>query len=234
MKSTIPVLISLWFVPFLMFAQGAQFTLPNAGLTPENPLYFLDRLGEQVQQFFTFNPEAKAKLQIEFAEERIAEIKVMVEEGGANSKGLAVAKALLQESIAYADEIVLSEKTSGKDVSALAQTLNDEFDAQEKFLEQMFEDAKENLETRREEIQESLLEDGAQKAMLEAELNDLDEQIDMLGQTQDELEESLHSEQWDMEFEIGEEDIEIEDEFEMKEFDMLDEMEEEKSWEGIY
>ncbi|MEK7075516.1 MAG: DUF5667 domain-containing protein, partial [Patescibacteria group bacterium] len=88
------------------FAQNTQVTLPSAGLTPASPFYFLDRLGENLRQFFTFNPEAKAKLQIEFAGERIAEIKIMVEKKGVNAKGLAIAESLLKANVAYAAEIV--------------------------------------------------------------------------------------------------------------------------------
>ncbi|MEK9183862.1 MAG: DUF5667 domain-containing protein, partial [Patescibacteria group bacterium] len=65
--------ISLLLVPFLVFAQNGT-TLPNAGLTPESPFYFLDKLGEALREFFTFNPEGKARLQIAFAAERVAEI----------------------------------------------------------------------------------------------------------------------------------------------------------------
>ncbi|MCR4342433.1 MAG: DUF5667 domain-containing protein, partial [Patescibacteria group bacterium] len=70
MKNPKFVLVSLLFVPFLAFAQGTPVQLPSAGITPESSFYFLDRLGENLRQFFTFNPEAKAKLQIEFAGER--------------------------------------------------------------------------------------------------------------------------------------------------------------------
>ena len=72
------VLISLLFIPALVFAQN-QAVLPNAGLTPESPFYFFDKLGEALREFFTFNPEGKARLQITFAAERVAEIKVILE-----------------------------------------------------------------------------------------------------------------------------------------------------------
>ena len=61
------------------FSALAQTTLPGAGLTPESSFYFFDRIGEALQEFFTFNPEAKARLQITFAAERVAEIKIILE-----------------------------------------------------------------------------------------------------------------------------------------------------------
>ncbi len=212
MKNTKIVLIALLFAPFLVFAQSSRTTLPSAGITPESSFYFLDRLGENLRQFFTFNPEAKAKLQIEFAGERIAEIKIMVEKKGINAKGLAIAESLLQANVAYAAEIVSEEKISGKDVSALAKTLDDEFDARNKLLEQAFKDAKEQLKTQRKEIKTNLLAearrigDTAQIAVLEAQLKDIDGQIDALGQKKDRLEDSLQNEQDKIEDEMDEAD----------------------------
>ena len=66
-----PIAISLLLVPFLAFAQSPQATLPSAGLTPESNFYFLDKFGEAFREFFTFNPDGKAHLQITFAAERI-------------------------------------------------------------------------------------------------------------------------------------------------------------------
>ena len=212
MKNIKLIAISLLFVPLLTFAQGTQVSLPSAGLTPESSFYFLDRLGENLRQFFTFNPEAKAKLQIEFAGERIAEIKIIIEEKGANAKGLAIAESLLQANVAYAAEIMNEEKVSGKDVSALAKTLNDEFDARDKLLEQTFKDAKAQLKAQRKEIKTNLLKearrvgDTAQIAILEGQLNDIDQQIDALGQKKDQLENSLQNEQKNIEKEMSKDD----------------------------
>lgn len=231
MKNTKFVLISLLFAPFLVFAQSSQTTLPSAGLTPESSFYFLDRLGENLRQFFTFNPEARAKIQIEFAGERIAEIKVIVDEKGVNAKGLAIAESLLQANVAYAAEIVNEEKISGKDVSALAKTLNDEFDARDKLLDQTFKDAKAQLKAERKEIKTNLLAearrvgDTVQIAALEAQLKDIDEQVDALGQKKDHLKDSLQNEQNKIEDEMDESDQEKE-EIEQKEEQEAEEMEE--------
>jgi len=232
------VLVALFsFASGTAFAQSPQSTLPSAGLTPESSFYFLDRLGENLRQFFTFNPEAKAKLQIEFAGERISEIKIIIEKKGVNAKGLAIAESLLQANVAYAAEIVSEEKTSGKDVAALAKTLNDEFDARDKLLEQTFKDAKAQLKAQRKEIKTNLLAearrvgDTAQIAVLEAQLNDIDGQIDALGQKKVRLEKNLQDEQDKIEDEMSEadqekEEIEQKEEQEAEEADELEEAEE--------
>jgi len=233
-SSTFALVALFAFASGTAFAQSPQVALPLAGLTPESSFYFLDRLGENLRQFFTFNPEAKAKLQIEFAGERIAEIKVMVEKKGVNAKGLAIAESLLQANVAYAAEIVSEEKISGKDVTALAKTLNDEFDARDKLLEQTFKDAKAQLKAQRKEIKTNLLAearrvgDTAQIAVLEAQLNDIDGQIDALGQKKDQLENSLQNEQKNIEKEMNEayqekEEIEQKEEQEAEEAEEAEE-----------
>ncbi|TSD05102.1 MAG: hypothetical protein Greene07147_814 [Parcubacteria group bacterium Greene0714_7] len=204
--------VFLFLIPFFAFAQSPQVTLPSAGLTPESSFYFLDRLGENLRQFFTFNPEAKAKLQIEFAGERIAEIKIMVEKKGVDTKGLAIAESLLLANVAYAAEIISAEKTSGKDVTTLAKTLNDEFDARDMLLDQTFKEAKAELREQRKEITTTLLTearrigDTAQVALLEARLKDIDGRIDAMGQKKDALENSLQNEQKKIEQEMNEAD----------------------------
>ena len=204
--------VSLFLIPFLAFAQSPQVVLPSAGVTPDSPFYFLDRLGESVWQFFTLNPEAKAKLQVEFAGERIAEIKIIVEKKGVDAKGLAVAESLLQANVAYAAKIVQEEKAAGKDVEALAKMLNDEFDARDMLLDQTFKEAKAELREQRKEITTTLLTearrigDTAQIALLEAQLKDIDGHIDALGQKKDALENSLQNEQKNIEQEMNEAD----------------------------
>ena len=230
-SSTFALVALFAFASGTAFAQGTQTNLPSAGLTPESSFYFLDRLGENLRQFFTFSPEAKAKLQIEFAGERIAEIKIIVEKKGVNAKGLAIAESLLQANVAYAAEIVVEEKIAGKDVAALAKTLNDEFDARDKLLEQTFKDAEAQLKAQRKEIKTNLLAearrvgDTTQIALLEGQLKDIDQQIDALGQKKDQLEDSLQNEQEKIEDEMSEDD-QKEEELEQKEEQEAEEAEE--------
>ena len=83
------VFTSILFIPALVFMLSPvegfahePVALPNAGLTPESAFYFVDKIGEALREFFTFNPDAKAHLQIDFAAERIAEIKIILETKG--------------------------------------------------------------------------------------------------------------------------------------------------------
>ncbi|GAH53296.1 unnamed protein product, partial [marine sediment metagenome] len=51
--------------------------LPDPGITPDSPFYFLDNWGKQIGLLFAFGPEAKARKALEYAEERLAEAQAM-------------------------------------------------------------------------------------------------------------------------------------------------------------
>jgi len=127
-------------------ARDAQAgSLPRAGITPESPFYFLDKAGEVIQEFFTFNPETKTMLQLTFVLERIAEIQVILETSGIEAKGLAIARERLKEHASKAVDIVENEKLSGKDVSPIAGEVMDTINLQKKTVEQIFEKAQEKF-----------------------------------------------------------------------------------------
>ncbi len=152
-------LISLLIAPVLVFAQAGSPAegLSKAGLTPESPFYFLDKIGEALQDFLTFNPEAKARLQVAYAAERVAEIKIILETKGVEAKGLDVAKARLEANAARAATIVEKEKGKGKDVSKLAGEIVDNFHLQRKAAKQAFDAAKDEFKTKKRELHNQLL-----------------------------------------------------------------------------
>lgn len=144
-------------MPFLAFAQ-TQSVLPSAGLTPESPFFFLDRLGEKIQEFLTFNPEGKMHLQITFATERVAEIKVMFENKGIEAKGIQVAQDLLHTNLVSAAAILTDQKAEGKNVSALAKELDEEFAGPKTALEQTFKAERQTLGAQEDELKAKIKE----------------------------------------------------------------------------
>lgn len=247
------ITIGLFMTYGVALAQSPEVILPSAGLTPENPFYFLDRLEEEIQQFLTFDLEAKARLQIEFASERIAEIEVLVEKSEPNGKGIEKARELLLGNVAYAAELINQEKASGKDVASLAKDLDDEFDAREKLLTKTFLAARERLLVQRKEIKDTLLKDAqaagdTQKiAELTKELIAIENQILALKDTtdvikkdfriekekieqemdlEDQKEDTLEQHQEDKEDQADLEEQELEEEIEVEEPAEVDEPEE--------
>lgn len=120
--------------------------LPSAGLTPNSPLYFLERAAEAIGEFLTFDTEAKAKLQAERALERIAEVKAMLDQKQVNPKGLNIALDKLQANVAKAAEIVQKEQQKGQDVSKLAKELDTDFEVRERLLKRTLEEKKDQIE----------------------------------------------------------------------------------------
>lgn len=232
----LPIVVSFMFIGGVA---NAQTTETKPGLTPESSLYFLDRLGENLQEFFTFNKEAKARLQIEFANERIAEIKILIETKGPETKGIEKARALLIENVAHAASIIKEVKSSGKDVSVLAKELDDEFDMQEEILVQTFQDARKKLNEERLLAVQNLIEQAQQLGKLE-EVKGLKEQAqklvsegEALKEKQEEIKASFREEKKKIEEELDdrdkkedEEGQELDDEKEDVEDVELDEEEE--------
>lgn len=206
MKTTKYILVSLLFVPVLALAHE-PVALPNAGLTPESAFYFVDKIGEALREFFTFNPDAKAHLQIDFAAERIAEIKIILETKGVNAKGLEVAQSRLQANIAKAAGIVEGEKSKGKDVSELAKSVSEDFDANKEALKQAFKDQERSLEAKEDELKAKIREarqagDTAQVEALVKELGEIKAQKELLELKKEEQEEALEQEEEKIEREM--------------------------------
>ncbi len=206
MKIIKSILISLLFIPVLAFAHESV-ALPNAGLTPESAFYFVDKIGEALREFFTFNPEGKAHLQIDFAAERIAEIKIILETKGVNAKGLEVAQSRLQAHLGNAAEIVIKQKNKGKDVSELAKSISEDFDTNKEALKQAFKDQKRSLEAKEDELKAKIREarqagDTAQVEALLKELGEIKAQKELLELKEDEQEEALEQEEEKIEREM--------------------------------
>lgn len=195
------------------YAQN-QTVLPSAGLTPQSPFYFIDKLGEALREFFTFNPEGKARLQITFAAERIAEIKIILEDKGVDAKGLQIAQSRLQAHLANAATIVLDQKSEGKDVSALAKELDDDFEGPKSALAETFKEQERALEAQEKELKRKILEakragDSAQVESLVQQLGQVKAQKELLELKEEEVEEELEREE-----ERIEEEMEAKDEAE--------------------
>lgn len=113
------ILISILVVLFSAnFALAAEtIDLPKAGLTPESPFYFLDSWGEELNLAFAFKAEKKAEKMQKFAEEKLAEVRVMVEAKKIEKleKSLQKYQDYLEKAVAKANEA----KEQGKDVDEI-------------------------------------------------------------------------------------------------------------------
>lgn len=203
-------IIGLFAVAAIMLASpvfAQEKELPSAGLTPESNFYFVDKFGEALREFFIFNPEGKARIQIAYAAERVAEIRIILESKGVEAKGLEIAQSRLQAHLANASMIVSEQKAKGKDVSQLAKELNDEFEGSKLALKQGFKEQERALEAQEESLEQKIAEahragDTAQVENLVQQLGQTKAQKELLELKEEEAEESLEKEEEKLEEEM--------------------------------
>ena len=124
-----------------------------------------------------------------------------------NAKGLEVAQSRLQEHLGNAAEIVVKQKNKGKNVSELAKSISDDFDANKEALKRVFKDQKRSLEAREDEFKAKIREarragDTAQVEALVKELGEIKAQKELLGLKEEEQEEALEQEEEKIEREM--------------------------------
>jgi hypothetical protein len=198
-KAFVPLLVLTLFTSGTALAHSPQAALPSAGLTPESAFYFLDTFSESLREFFTISPEGKARLQITFAAERIAEIKVVLETKGVDAKGLEVAQAKLQANLERVNALLAGQKADGKDISELAKELDDDFDGPKSALKEAFKAEKRALEVQEKELKAEIREarQAGDTALIDAlvkELGEVKAQKELLELKADEQEEALEKE----------------------------------------
>lgn len=77
-KIIVPIMILIFLGGGgLIFNQSLE--LPEPGLTPDSPFYFLDTFGERIGLLFTFSSLGKTEKALEYAEEKLAEMKIMAD-----------------------------------------------------------------------------------------------------------------------------------------------------------
>ncbi len=117
------ILLSCVIVIPLLFSGTAYAQvdeeLPNPGITPDSPFYFVDIWGKKMGLFFAFAPEAKAKKALEITEERLAEAHVMAVKN--KSRAVKVATTGYDEYMAMAIEKMGEAKNKGVDISGISE-----------------------------------------------------------------------------------------------------------------
>ncbi|MBZ1348590.1 MAG: hypothetical protein KYQ20_02445 [Candidatus Nealsonbacteria bacterium] len=206
--------------------------LPAPGLMPGDFFYFLDEWAEAIEEFFTFDPEAKAILQTERALERIAEVNALLEIKGVDAPGLDVAEAKIQRNMARSAEILERQKARGIEVALLARRLERNFDVRRKMLESVFDLEGSRLGVQKKETRLAIREarainDFEKLAGLRIALENIKAQKERLGVREDGLMAGLdiEEERIELKMEIAERDLDIlEDDME----NLFDEREGEK------
>ncbi len=138
----ISLLITLLFLFSLTPGVSAQDTeLPDPGLTPNSPFYFLETMVEGIGTFFTFGNLKKAERYAKLVAERVAEAKAVMEKG----KPELVEKTLERYENQLGKALFRAEKarTEGENIDEVAQTITDSVHKHFVVLEEILEKAPE-------------------------------------------------------------------------------------------
>lgn len=150
--------------------QGPGFILPDS------PFFFFDQLKQNVRLFFAFTPEAKAKVNANVAGERLAELRFMLARN--NLSAAKIALEGISDNFNKAVNEVAVAKLAGRNVSALAKSINDDIKQKRQTLDVLNEQTKGELKARVDAVQTSLfrskveVEDALSENELENEIRD--------------------------------------------------------------
>lgn len=183
--------------------------IPEAGLVPGDFLYFFDRFAEGFNFFYTFKAESRARLAIEYANERVAEIKAILKEKSIDSDEVAQAKKDFDRQLSRVSNLVLEAKESGVDVSASAREFDSKFEMSREMLRSVYHDYAEKLKSDESLIRKDLtrVEKGGsdtEKDRLEKLLNYYIEEMNKLLDEEDELSNAFGDEKEKLEVSMGE------------------------------
>ncbi len=178
----LPIVLALVLFPVLSFS---KIELPLPGITPDSIYYPLDVFAEKVVLFFTFSSEQKIVKALRYAEEKLAEINKMIDEGktgfaekaSANYKEYLILANTEIQNLEYkedqetqagsvADRIIehedvllgIWEGASKENRDKIEQIISFSKEQFEKTIEILPQNIKEDLEQKQEEINSALLE----------------------------------------------------------------------------
>lgn len=130
-------------------------TVEGPGLIlPDSPLFFLDQMKQNFRLVLAFTPEQKAMVHANVAAERLAELRFMLAKNNAN--GIKIALDGVAENYKEASSNLSEAGLSGKDVSALAKTINDDLKLKRQSLDLLEDQANGELYARIKSAQESI------------------------------------------------------------------------------
>ena len=133
------------------FSAGAQTdeavltdeALAEAGVTPDSALHVFDRFGDWVRlNVFTFNKVRKAEIKAEIAEERLSELKEVID-SESEEDVIASAEALASSSAEGVQSDVEELSDEGRDIAGLLEKFNELSLKQQSVLERVFDKAPE-------------------------------------------------------------------------------------------
>ncbi len=129
-------------------------------ILPDSPFFFLDRFKQNVRLTFAFSPEEKAKVRETIAGERLAELRFMLAKN--NRQAASIALQGVSENLKQASAEVSKAQFQGKNVSKLAENINDSIKLKQKSLDELEQKSDGALKLEVQQVQESVFESKAE------------------------------------------------------------------------
>ena len=150
-KTVLVFLILILFVVFFPASSYAGPQLPPTAegpgfILPDSPLFFLDRLKQEVRLALALSLQAKAQVYNSIAGERFAELRFMLNTG--NQKGIAVALDGVEENTGLAADKLSDSQFKGENVEKLSEAINTDIKRRQEGLSVLLASATGKLQTR--------------------------------------------------------------------------------------
>lgn len=131
------LIIFLILILFSLTSVLAQEELPQPGLTPESRFYFLDDWTERIGLFFAFGTQKKVEKLTTYANEKMAEAKVMAEKNKPLRVNIAMER--YEEYLTKANQAVQKARSQGQNVEGLVNLLKQKLGQNQGVLSQIYE-----------------------------------------------------------------------------------------------
>jgi len=128
-KTVLVFLILILFVVFLPIPSYAGPQIPPIAegpglILPDSPLFFLDKIKQEVRLFFAFSLQNKAKTYSAIAGERLAELRFMLARN--NKNGIEVDLKGISENLENAANSLTEAQFRGENVELLSENINND------------------------------------------------------------------------------------------------------------
>ncbi len=171
---TMPVVLILAVIA--VFGGGGGVAMASQNSIPGELLYPVKTLTEEIRAAVAVGAERKTELQAEFAARRVEEISELLRQDSVDPAGLDIALLRFEEHVARAADVIEKEKERGREVSAVAKTIGEKFDADKELLKMTVKAREKNLEKTGKELLARAEE--ARRVQNSAALTELTNQID--------------------------------------------------------
>lgn len=123
-------------------------------ILPDSPLFFLDRLKQNIRVVLAFTPEEKARIHTQIAGERLAELRFMLARNNKNAASTAL--LAVSENLRSSANNLSQAQFRGRDVKKLAHEINQNIKAKQKILDSFENSADGSLKILAEQVQEDI------------------------------------------------------------------------------